>query len=74
MAPIRLLVLCGALVLLAAADGSVVLARSRADLGFSSAVSERLMDAYTRRFGPAAKARLEAWKGRLKSTIASVCL
>jgi predicted transglutaminase-like cysteine proteinase len=62
MAPIRLLVLCAAFVLLAAADGSVVLARSRADLGFSSAVSERLMDAYTRRFGPAAKARLEAWK------------
>jgi predicted transglutaminase-like cysteine proteinase len=48
--------------LLAAGDGSVVLARSRADLGFSSAVSERLIDAYTRRFGPAAKERLEAWK------------
>src|ERR1700730_16049408 len=62
MGPIRLLALCAVFALLAAADGSVVLARSRADLGFSSAVSERLMDAYTRRFGPAARARLETWK------------
>jgi predicted transglutaminase-like cysteine proteinase len=62
MGPIRMLVMCAVFALLAAGDGSVVLARTRADLGFSSAVSERLMDAYTRRFGPAAKARLEAWK------------
>ena len=48
--------------LLAGADGSIVLAKTRADPGFSSAVSERLMDAYSRRFGPEARTRLQAWK------------
>jgi predicted transglutaminase-like cysteine proteinase len=62
MAPIRLLVLCAAFALLAAADGSLVFAQTRADLGFSRAVSERLMDAYSRRFGPTARIRLESWK------------
>lgn len=62
MGRIRLFLLCTAFALLAAADGSVVLAQTRADLGFSRAVTERLMDAYTRRFGPAARTRLEGWK------------
>jgi predicted transglutaminase-like cysteine proteinase len=62
MAPIRLFVLSAVFALFAAADGSIVFAQTRAELGFSSAVSERLMDAYARRFGPAARSRLETWK------------
>jgi predicted transglutaminase-like cysteine proteinase len=39
-----------------------VLAQARVERGFTTGVSERLMDAYTRRFGPAARGRLEKWK------------
>jgi predicted transglutaminase-like cysteine proteinase len=62
MGPMRLLILSAVFAASAAADGSVVLAQTRAELGFSSAVSERLMDAYARRFGPAARTRLASWK------------
>ena len=61
MPSIRLASLCIAFVLLSAADRAVV-ARTQTERGFSSAVSERLMDAYSRRFGPEARSRLEAWK------------
>lgn len=37
-------------------------AQPRAQLGFTSAVSERLIALYTQRFGPPAAARLHAWK------------
>jgi predicted transglutaminase-like cysteine proteinase len=62
MGRIRLLLLSVACALLAVADGRVVLATTRADRGFSTAVSERLMDAYSKRFGPEARQRLQAWK------------
>ena len=62
MGRIRLLVLCAACGLLAVGDGPVVLATTSAERGFSTAVSEKLMEAYRRRFGPQAKARLEDWK------------
>jgi predicted transglutaminase-like cysteine proteinase len=62
MRPIRVLILSALFASFAAADGSVVLAQTRADLGFSSAVSERLVDAYARRFGQDARGRLAAWK------------
>jgi predicted transglutaminase-like cysteine proteinase len=62
----RLIFLSGAFallgVVLAAAYGTRALAQARAERGFTTSVSERLMDAYGRRFGPAARARLEAWK------------
>ena len=62
MGRIRLLILSVACALLAAADGGVVLATTRVERGFSTAVSERLMDAYSKRFGPEARQRLLAWK------------
>jgi predicted transglutaminase-like cysteine proteinase len=62
MGRIRLLVLSVACALLAAADGGAVLATTRVERGFSTAVSERLMDAYSKRFGPEARQRLMAWK------------
>jgi predicted transglutaminase-like cysteine proteinase len=62
MRPLRVLILSALFAAFAAADGSLVLAQTRADLGFSSAVSERLVDAYARRFGQDARARLNGWK------------
>jgi predicted transglutaminase-like cysteine proteinase len=62
MGRVRLLLLSFACALLAVADGRVVLATTRADRGFSTAVSERLMDAYSKRFGAEARERLQAWK------------
>jgi predicted transglutaminase-like cysteine proteinase len=35
---------------------------ARPERGYTTAVSERLIELYTRRFGPEARARLEAWK------------
>ena len=62
MGSLRLLAACVACALLAAGDGAQVLAQARVERGYTTAVSERLMDAYTRRFGPAARGRLEKWK------------
>jgi predicted transglutaminase-like cysteine proteinase len=62
MGSMRLLAACVACALLAAGDGAEVLAQARVERGFTTAVSERLMDTYTRRFGPAARGRLEKWK------------
>jgi predicted transglutaminase-like cysteine proteinase len=62
MGRIRLFVLSAVCVLLAAADRPVVHATTRAERGFSTAVSEKLMEAYSRRFGPEARDRLQAWK------------
>ena len=59
---LRLLLSFAACALLAAGDGSAVLAQPRVERGFTTAVSERLMDAYGRRFGPEARGRLEEWK------------
>jgi predicted transglutaminase-like cysteine proteinase len=62
MGSMRLLAACVACALLAAGDGAQVLAQAQVERGFTTGVSERLMDAYTRRFGPAARGRLEKWK------------
>jgi predicted transglutaminase-like cysteine proteinase len=62
MGSLRLLAACVACALLAAGDGAQVLAQARVERGYTTAVSERLMDTYTRRFGPAARGRLEKWK------------
>lgn len=62
MGRIRLLLLSAACGLLTVADRPVVHATTSAERGFSSAVSEKLLDAYSRRFGPEARARLQAWK------------
>jgi predicted transglutaminase-like cysteine proteinase len=40
----------------------VALGQPLAELGYSTAVSPRLIEIYSRRFGPEARARLEAWK------------
>lgn len=57
----RFAVSSAACVLLLLADGSL-LAQPRDTRGFSTSTSERLIEAYTRRFGPPARGRLEAWK------------
>ena len=62
MGRIRLLVLSAACGLLAVGDRPVVHALTSAERGFSTAVSEKLMEAYSRRFGPEARGRLQAWK------------
>lgn len=62
MGSMRLLAACVACALLAAGDGAQVLAQARVERGYTTAVSERVMQAYTRRFGPAARGRLEKWK------------
>jgi predicted transglutaminase-like cysteine proteinase len=40
----------------------VAFGQPRGERGYTSAVSERLVEVYSRRFGPEARARLEAWK------------
>jgi predicted transglutaminase-like cysteine proteinase len=40
----------------------VAFGQPRGERGSTSAVSERLVEVYSRRFGPQARARLEAWK------------
>ena len=40
----------------------MALGQPRAERGYTTAVSERLIEVYSRRFGPEARARLEAWK------------
>ena len=62
MPPIRpLLVLCCAALLAAGAIGTLE-AQPRVELGFTTAVSDRLIEAYSGRFGPRAAERLQAWK------------
>jgi predicted transglutaminase-like cysteine proteinase len=41
---------------------AVAFGQPRAERGHTTAVSERLIEVYSRRFGPQARARLEAWK------------
>jgi predicted transglutaminase-like cysteine proteinase len=48
-------------VLLAAA-AAVAFGQPRAERGYTTSVSPRLVEVYSKRFGPAARARLEAWK------------
>jgi predicted transglutaminase-like cysteine proteinase len=65
MGPVRILFLSAAtaiLIGLMAADGSSVLAQPRAQRGFTTSISERAVEAYSRRFGPDTRGRLETWK------------
>jgi predicted transglutaminase-like cysteine proteinase len=63
MAPLRLVLLPAIFAFLLAWDGSLLLAQQRADeRGYTTSASERLIEAYTRRFGAPARGRLEAWK------------
>ncbi len=62
MKRLALLLLSVAFSLLAVADRSLVLAQPRVERGFTTAVSERLIEAYSLRFGAAARGRLEAWR------------
>jgi predicted transglutaminase-like cysteine proteinase len=62
MPPIRpLLVLATAALAAAGVIGSLD-AQPRVERGFTTAVSERLIQAYSQRFGPLAVERLQAWK------------
>lgn len=62
MPPIRpLIVLLAAAFAAAGVIGSIE-AQPRVELGFTTAVSERLIQAYGQRFGPGAAERLQAWK------------
>jgi len=56
-----LLVLSAAAAFLVATDDTLR-AQPRVERGFTTAVSERLIQAYSQRFGAAARGRLEAWK------------
>jgi predicted transglutaminase-like cysteine proteinase len=49
-------------VVLTTAAAAVALGQARVERGYTSAVSERLIEVYSQRFGPQARARLEAWK------------
>jgi predicted transglutaminase-like cysteine proteinase len=40
----------------------VAIGQPRAERGYTTSVSPRLVEVYSRRFGPEARARLEAWK------------
>ena len=62
MGRVPFLLLAAALAVLAPANGSLVFAKERVERGFTTAVSERLMQTYARRFGPEAPARLRAWR------------
>ena len=48
--------------MLAASAAAVAFGQPRAERGYTTSVSPRLVEAYSRRFGPEARARLEAWK------------
>jgi predicted transglutaminase-like cysteine proteinase len=45
-----------------AAAAAVAIGQPRSERGYSTSVSPRLVEIYSRRFGPEARARLEAWK------------
>jgi predicted transglutaminase-like cysteine proteinase len=51
-----------ALAVLAAAAATVVVGQPRVERGYTTSVSTRLVEIYSKRFGPEARARLEAWK------------
>jgi len=51
-----------ALAVLAAAAATVVVGQPRVEHGYTTSVSPRLVEIYSKRFGPEARARLEAWK------------
>ena len=38
------------------------MAQPRAERGFTTSISERVVEAYSRRFGPATRSRVETWK------------
>jgi predicted transglutaminase-like cysteine proteinase len=61
-----LLVLAGAATLAAGAIGTLE-AQPRIELGFTTAVSERLIELYSGRFGPRAAERLQAWKAHART-------
>jgi len=61
MRGVHLVLVCSAGIFLAA-DGPLLRAQSRAELGFTTSLSQRGSDAYERQFGPAARGRLETWK------------
>lgn len=48
--------------MLLAAAAAVAVGQPRVERGYSTSVSARLVEIYSRRFGPEARARLEAWK------------
>lgn len=48
--------------MLLAAAAAVAFGQPRVERGYSTSVSARLVEIYSRRFGPEARARLEAWK------------
>jgi predicted transglutaminase-like cysteine proteinase len=56
------LVLAGAALLAGSVIGSLEAQQPRAGLGYSGAVSDRLIALYSQRFGPPAAERLQAWK------------
>ena len=59
----RRALLASACAILLAWDGSLLRAQPQRDArGYTTSASERLLDAYARRFGPPARGRLEAWK------------
>jgi predicted transglutaminase-like cysteine proteinase len=61
--PLLALLGCAAWLLgLAVPWTSAVHAQARVERGFTAAASERLIETYSRRFGPEARSRLEAWK------------
>jgi predicted transglutaminase-like cysteine proteinase len=63
MPPFRpLLVLACAALLAAGVIGSLDAQPTRAQLGFTTAASDRLIELYSQRFGQAAAERLHAWK------------
>jgi predicted transglutaminase-like cysteine proteinase len=48
--------------ILLAAAAAVAFGQPRTEHGYTTSVSPRLVEVYSKRFGPAARARLEAWK------------
>jgi len=71
MPPIRpLLVLCCAALLAAGTIGSLE-AQPRVELGFTTAVSDRLIELYSGRFGAPAAERLRAWKAHARTRAAA---
>lgn len=51
-----------ALAVLAAAAAAVAIGQPKTERGYTTSVSPRLVEHYSRRFGPQARERLEAWK------------
>jgi predicted transglutaminase-like cysteine proteinase len=62
MQSLRLILLPCTFAVLLSWDGALLRAQARDERGFTTAVSERLIEAYSKRFGPPARGRLDAWK------------